>query len=53
MYANTHNWYAAPEKFAPDGIRNDYPRFFPPCNFKHDRTKGYFRFRLNFCCNPD
>jgi hypothetical protein len=53
MYANTHNWYAAPEKFAPDGIRNDYPRFFPPCNFKYDRTKGYFRFRLNSCCNPD
>jgi len=39
MYANAHNWYAAPEKFSPEATRNAYLRFFPPCKFKHDRTR--------------
>jgi hypothetical protein len=30
---------------APTLPETTYPRFFPPCNFKHDRTKGNFRFR--------
>lgn len=28
-----------------------YPRFFPPCNFKHDRIKGYFTFCSDYCFN--
>ena len=42
-----------PNNSAPTLLGTTYPRFFPPGNFKHDRTKGYFTHCSNYCSNPD
>jgi len=53
MYANAHNWYAAPEKFAPTVSGTIIPVSFRPVILNTIARRVISGFRLNFAVNPD